>query len=197
MPKNASTPTVVGRPRRADAQHNYDRILSAAEAATAQYGADASLEEIARQAGVGSATLHRHFASRQALLEAVFHDRVGALCAQARGLSQDADPGPALIVWLQAVGGYIATTRGLAASLVYSVREAQPPQSGSCYATIAEAGGELLQRAQEAGAVRPEVSINDLLTLINGVSLATEQGGAVEVERLLTLALEGIAAREP
>lgn len=75
------------RPLRADAQRNYDRILAAAGAAVAAHGTDASLEEIAREAGVGSATLHRHFPSRQALLEAVFRDRVETLCAKAADLA--------------------------------------------------------------------------------------------------------------
>ena len=66
--------TTARRPLRADARRNYERILAAAQQAFAAHGADASLEGIARQAGVGSATLHRHFPSRHALLDAVFHE---------------------------------------------------------------------------------------------------------------------------
>ncbi|MFC7643282.1 TetR/AcrR family transcriptional regulator [Streptosporangium lutulentum] len=79
---------------RADARRNHDRILVAASAAIAQHGAEASLEEIARHAGVGSATLHRHFPSRQALLEAVFRDRVETLCAKASELAAASTPAP-------------------------------------------------------------------------------------------------------
>jgi AcrR family transcriptional regulator len=176
------------RPRRADAQRNYDALVTAAAAAFARDGADASLEEIARQAGVGSATLHRHFASRQALLNAVFHGRVEALCAQARELAEGAEPGPALGIWLRAVGAYVSSTRGLASSLV--------PSSGNvCLSLVEAAGDELLTSARAAGAVRTDVSIRDLLTLVNAVAMAVEHcpgDNGSEAGRLLGLAIDGI-----
>ncbi|MEV4343635.1 TetR/AcrR family transcriptional regulator [Actinoplanes sp. NPDC049596] len=190
------------RPRRADARRNYDQIVAAAEAEIARHGADASLEEIARRAGVGSATLHRHFPSRQALLEAVFHDRVELLCARARELADGPDVGAAFGEWLQAVAVYGATTRGLARSLLggggggggSGVREPGRPTDSTCEAMLVDAGGELLRRAGDAGAVRPGVSIVDLLTLVNAVSLATEGSpdAAGEATRLVQLALEGV-----
>lgn len=194
MRESGDATAKTGRPMRADARRNYDRILATAEVAIARHGADASLEEIARRAGVGSATLHRHFPSRRALLEAVFHDRVEALCARARELAGDAEPGPALVVWLRAVGAYVADTRGLAASLIGGARDGGPPQGDACYAMIADAGAELLRRAREADAVRPGVSIDDLLALVNAISLAAEHGpgGAAEADRLLALAIDGI-----
>jgi AcrR family transcriptional regulator len=171
---------------RADARRNYDQILAAAEAEIARSGADASLEKIARDAGVGSATLHRHFPSRQSLLEAVFHDRVEGLCARARELSTAADPGRALADWLREVAVYGATTRGLAESILYAA-----PAASDCEAMLLDAGGELLRRAQSAEAVRPDVAILDLLTMANAVSLATRS--ADDATRLLTLAIEGIS----
>ncbi|MFF8370243.1 TetR/AcrR family transcriptional regulator [Streptomyces lydicus] len=84
----------------------------------AEHGAEASLEEIARHAGVGSATLHRHFPSRQLLLEAVFKGRVEALCAKAHELLPAPDPGAALVAWLRAVGTHAVANRGLQASLM-------------------------------------------------------------------------------
>ena len=196
MTGSGGTPGAFGRPMRADARRNYDRILAAASDAIAKHGAEASLEEIARRAGVGSATLHRHFPSRQALLEAVFHDRVEALCARARELAGAAEPGSALVGWLRAVGAYAAATRGLAASLLPGVRDGAPPDSDTCYAMLSDAGGELLHRAQVAGAVRPDVHITDLLTLVNAISLVTEQGtgGTAEADRLLTFATDGISS---
>jgi AcrR family transcriptional regulator len=185
------------RPRRADARRNYDRIVAAAESEIARHGADASLEEIARRAGVGSATLHRHFPSRQALLEAVFHDRVEALCAQARERAADPDAWHALTEWLQAVAVYGATTRGLARSLLGGGREPGSPPDSTCEAMLIGAGDELLRRAAEASAVRADVSIVDLLTLVNAVSLATEGSAdaAAEATRLVRLALEGTRCR--
>jgi AcrR family transcriptional regulator len=225
------------RTMRSDARRNYELLLAAAVAEVARTGADASLEKIARDAGVGSATLHRHFPSRQALLEAVFHDRVEGLCAEARELAGSPDPGRALADWLRAVAVYGATTRGLAASLLASSRSpvaaadngrstgatADSSRStaadngrssgtvadngrssgtaadsravaaagdSSCEVMLKDAGGALLRRAQAAGDVRPQVAVDDLLMLVNAVSLATEDGD--EAERLVTLALDGI-----
>ncbi|GIM96151.1 TetR/AcrR family transcriptional regulator [Paractinoplanes toevensis] len=178
------------RSLRSDARRNYDLIVAAAVAEVARSGAEASLEKIARDAGVGSATLHRHFPSRQALLEAVFHDRVEGLCAQARELTGAADPGRALADWLRAVAVHGATARGLAASLLASGRDPSPPSSSSCEFMLHDAGSMLLRRARDAGAARPEVSMDDLLTMVNAVSLATEDGPYAA--RLVTLAIEGI-----
>jgi AcrR family transcriptional regulator len=174
---------------RADARRNCERIVAAAADVFAREGAEASLEEIARRAGVGSATLHRHFPSRWALLGAVFQDQVGTLCARAKELESADDPGAALVRWLREVGAYAAATRGLAATML--------PQAGdnSCHDTIAAAGQALMDRAQAAGAVRPDVSIQDLLTVVNALSMAGERhpGGAAEVDRLVKLALEGVS----
>ncbi|GLY27245.1 TetR/AcrR family transcriptional regulator [Kineosporia sp. NBRC 101731] len=194
MPEGATAQARSGRPRRADARRNYDQILRAAEAEIARAGADASLEEIARRAGVGSATLHRHFPSRYALLEAVFHDRVAIFCDQARELAQASDPGPALIDWLRAVAVFSASTRGLAASLLAAAQEQEQMIDRSCEGMLLAAGDDLLAAAQTAGTVRAGVAAADLLTLVNAVALATEGAAdpAGQADRLLSLALEGI-----
>lgn len=192
MAHSVAASTARGRPLRADARRNYDRILAAAEEEVARSGAGASLEEIARKAGVGSATLHRHFPSRQALLEEVFHDRVEALSVQAEELAAADDPGAALATWLRAVAAYGATTRGLAASLIAGPPD--PPSSTGCGTMLLEAGEGLLRRAQAAGAVRPEATMVDLLTLVNAVSLVAEgqEGAADEAVRLVSLAIDGV-----
>jgi AcrR family transcriptional regulator len=185
---------VAVRPMRVDAQRNYDRILAVAESVVAQQGADASLEEIARRAGVGSATLHRHFPTRHALLEAVFRDRTEVLCAKARELAAGAEPGVALVTWLREVGAYVVANRGLATSLIRRDRAPGSAPGPSCHQVVSDAGDELLDLAREAGTVRPDVSIVDLLMLVNALSLAAEQvpDGAAEVDRLITLAIGGI-----
>ena len=195
----SSHATPTGRPLRADARRNYERILAAAGEAFTKYGANASLEEIARQAGVGSATLHRHFASRRALLSAVFHDRVEGLCAQAYELTRQAEPGVALSTWLRTLGAYASTTRGLAASLVPDVREGELPTDNACAVMIDDAGQYLLRRAQQAGAVRRDVTFYDLLTLVNAIALAAEHGteGPAQAERLLALVIGGISSERP
>ncbi|GAA2595326.1 TetR/AcrR family transcriptional regulator [Winogradskya consettensis] len=176
---------------RADAQRNYDRIVEAASEAVARDGAEASLEEIARRAGVGSATLHRHFPNRWALMGAVFHGRTEELCERAGELESVPDPHEALVTWLRELAAYSATARGLAAVLL-----AEPlQQSESCGAMLVTAGEKLRLRAVEAGTVRPDVSIADLLTLVNAIALAAEKTGPAEAERLVSLAMDGISAR--
>jgi AcrR family transcriptional regulator len=123
---------------RADARRNYERILAAAGAAIAQHGVEASLEEIARHAGVGSATLHRHFPSRQALLEAVFRDRVETLCAKARDLATEPDREAALVTWLHAVGAHAVTNKGLGAALMPGAGD--PTLGDTCHTLIVNAG---------------------------------------------------------
>lgn len=172
---------------RADAQRNYSLIVSAASAAISREGADASLEAIARSAGVGSATLHRHFPSRWSLLEAVFRDRIQGLCDRTEELRTAPDARDALTTWLREVAAYAATTAGLAASLL----NAPPEESESCGATLIAAGEPLRRRAVDEGSVRPDVTMADLMTLVNAISLAAQQAGAAEAERLVTLALEG------
>ncbi|NUR97434.1 MAG: TetR/AcrR family transcriptional regulator [Kribbellaceae bacterium] len=172
---------------RADAQRNRDRLVAVAADVVAEYGADASLEEIARRAGVGSATLHRHFGGRIALLEAVFRSSIDSVCAQAAELLDDPDPLRALTSWLHTMVAHATGSRGLATALV---------MSGDCgsdaHARLLAAGRKLVERARNAGAVPNDVRIEDLLKLVNGISLASGDDPA-QAARLLTLAIRGIA----
>jgi len=177
---------------RADAQRNYSRIVSAASEAIARDGADASLEAIARSAGVGSATLHRHFPTRWSLLEAVFRDRIDGLLARAEELRTAPDAHEALSTWLREVAVYSTTTRGLAASIL----NAPPEESESCSGMLVAAGDPLRRRAVDEGSVRSDVAMADLMLLVNGISLAAQGAGADEAERLVTLALEGVGPRD-
>ncbi|CAM5332138.1 MULTISPECIES: TetR/AcrR family transcriptional regulator [Streptomyces] len=182
------------RPLRVDARRNYERIVAAAQEMFAADGVGASLEEIARRAGVGSATLHRHFPSRRSLLEVVFHDRVEALCSRAREHAAHSSPGDALLAWLRDLNTYAAASRGLAASLLHDGRDADLlHHNESCRAAITAAAAELLHRAQQAGTVRPDVRAEDLLALVNAISLVTEQhDDDAQANRLLDIAIDGI-----
>lgn len=191
MSKDAAVPP---RQRmRADARRNIDRIIAAAGVLIAEQGADASLEEVARRAGVGSATLHRHFPSRQALLEAVFKDRVETLCAKADDLLCAPDPGEALLTWLRAVGAHAVANRGLGASLM---RGGDPTLGSTCHDMIINAGDALLARARTVDAVRPDIAITHLLKLVSAIALATENepDGPAEADRLLAIAIDGVRA---
>ncbi|WP_327391812.1 TetR/AcrR family transcriptional regulator [Streptomyces sp. NBC_01186] len=183
--------------QRADARRNYARILAVAEEEVAAHGADASLEQIARTAGVGSATVRRHFPSRSALLEAVFRERIETLCARARELEGAEDPRAALLEWLSALTAYAACARGLAVCLTQDSL-ADEHDMNACSTRLDEAGTALLRRAADAGAVTPDVTISDLLTLIAGLVLATEHhpDPSTEADRLLRLTVAGISPRQ-
>ncbi|GGS84146.1 TetR/AcrR family transcriptional regulator [Nonomuraea spiralis] len=193
MPPDSRT-TSTERPMRADARRNYDRILATAAEAVAEHGAEASLEEIARRAGVGSATLHRHFPSRQRLLEAVFRGKVEALCDTAVDLAAGPDPGRALASWLGAVARHAVSNRGLATAMMRGAHDGDPALGATCHSMITDAGAGLLARAREANAARADVSITDLLKLVNAICLAVEQepDAGAQAERLLGLALTGV-----
>ncbi|MFJ2081200.1 TetR family transcriptional regulator [Micromonospora violae] len=182
--------------QRADARRNYTRLLAVAEQEIAAHGADASLEQIGRIAGVGSATVRRHFPSRHALLDAVFHGLIETLAARARDLSDAPDARAALLEWLTALNGYVATMRGLAIALTRDCA-AEPTEAHEhcASARLTEAGEPLVRRAAEDGAVAPDVTISDLLALITGIALATEHhpDPAADANRLLGLVLAGVS----
>ncbi|MFG2226682.1 TetR/AcrR family transcriptional regulator [Streptomyces sp. NPDC048644] len=183
--------------RRADARRNYARILTVAEREVAAHGADASLEQIARTAQVGSATVRRHFPTRRALLEAVARTRIEALCARAHDLTGKADSRAALLEWLSDVVAYCVTARGLAAALTYDGTGADPVHQNSCSAALEEAAGPLLRRAAQDGAVAAEFTVADLIALAVGLALATEHHSdpAAAANRLFRLTVAGLSPR--
>ncbi|MFD9700941.1 TetR/AcrR family transcriptional regulator [Lentzea sp. NPDC059081] len=178
--------------QRADARRNHGRILAVAEREVAEHGAGASLEQIARVAGVGSATVRRHFPTRQALLEAVSHQRVEALRERAHELTGSGDSRDVLLTWLADLTAYCVTARGLATALSY---EADPVQGNSCATIVGEAVEPLLRRAIGDGAVPADVTSVELVTLVVGIAMATEQhrDPAAAAERLLAVAVAGIS----
>jgi AcrR family transcriptional regulator len=181
---------------RADAQRSYDRILEAAGTVIAHDGANASLEEIARTAGVGSATLHRHFASRWDLLDAVFADRVDKICAEAERSMTRKPPEAALTDWLRLLTVESARNRGLAASM-FRGRPDDRVSDDSCHAKIQGAGQLLLTNAVAAGEVRPDAALADLLRLVSAIVLSTDgsSSAAADSATMIDLVLEGIHAR--
>ena len=175
---------------RADALRNRARLVAAASAVIAESGAEASLEEVARRAGVGSATLHRHFPTRAGLLEAVLRDRVRALCDRAEALLTAPDAGVALMTWLRAVVTHAATVRGLGPALTGY----KPDPEFSPHTMITEAARQLLTRAHREGSVAPTVAVADLLQLANGIALATDSlpDPAQRADTLIALVTNGL-----
>ena len=183
---------------RADARRNRQRLIEAALAAFAEHGADdASLDEIARRAGVGIGTLYRHFPTRQALLEAVYRSQVEALCARAEEYSGEAagiPPSEALARWLEALVGFSSTKRNLAISMMSSLGGKNNEVVSSCSAMVREAVVPLLARAQAAGEIRADVDVTDLLKLSHAISVACEypSSHSDQAQRLLTVMLDGL-----
>jgi AcrR family transcriptional regulator len=167
--------TVVKRgPRRADAQHNYDVILAATRAAVALHGGDIVLEDIARNAGVGIGTLYRHFPTRQALLEAAFLDEAIELRQRAEALQSAPSTLDALIDWLRLQMDFGARGRSMGAA-VMNAKHTEGTEIQIACVDMREAGAVLLRHAQEAGEVRPDVDIIDLIRLTHGIVIANEQ----------------------
>ncbi|MGW5651085.1 TetR/AcrR family transcriptional regulator [Streptomyces humi] len=179
---------------RADARRNHDRLLAEARTVFAEHGTDASLEDVARRAGVGIGTLYRHFPNRHALMSAVFEDAVDELLARARALRAAPDPCRALLTWLREVVTHAAAYRGLSRALMSASSAGSASALSRCGTPMREAGTALLTRAQQAGTVRTDVEIGDLLQLTHAIALAGEEspGDPDLADRLLSLTLRGL-----
>lgn len=175
---------------RADARRSRAKLLEAATAAFAENGADAPLEDIARRAGVGIGTLYRHFPTRVDLQAAVFRSQVETVCAAADEYMISSAPDQALAGWLRAMAAYMATKRGLSRVLVESLGKDSPLMT-SCWGAMNNTAERLMTRAQQAGMLREDIKPIDVLRLVHGVVIATEQAPA-ETDRLLGLMLDGL-----
>lgn len=176
---------------RADGRRNRERLLAAAAELIRRDGAQASLEEIARSAGLGSATLHRHFPSRHALLEAVHREGVEQLCHHAAA-QPGTDPAAELDTWVEETTAYIAANRGLGTALLGSSDEDGLTTDQICVTDrLIEEMRNLVDRGAAAGTLRADVTAEDLMTLMNAIGVATEKD-PVTARRLVRLALTGI-----
>jgi AcrR family transcriptional regulator len=179
---------------RADARRNYERLLSEAHTVFTEQGTEAALEDIARRAGVGIGTLYRHFPTRQALLEALLHQRFAALQARGEQLHEQA-PRSALAAWLRELLTHVTTYRGLPAEVMATASGSGTDLGAACQAAQ-DAGAALLSRAQAAGVVRHEVTAEELFLMAGAIAWAAEQAPAPErAEALLGLLLGGLWTR--
>ncbi len=185
---------VPRRPKRADARRNYDKVIAAARDAFAERGDATSLEEIARRAEVGIGTLYRNFPNRQALLEAVYVDEVESLCRSAAELD-GLPPWDAFEAWVHRLVGYLATKQALAHELLeYLDRDA--PLFKTCRASLMTSGQPLLERAQQAQAVRADTNLWDIIQMVGGI--AKIPGAAPEqIDHILAIALDGLRYQPP
>jgi len=183
---------LISRPKRADARRNYEQLVAAAREAFTEADRSASLEDIARRAGVGIGTLYRHFPTRADLIQAVYVEEVEALARSAETVADD-EPWAALIRWLHGFVGYIATKQALADEL-FAIAEHKADVFSNCRAALNAAGRPLLERAQAVGEVREDANIEDVIRMVGALAKmpASEPG---EIERVLDIALDGLRAR--
>jgi len=186
MSSTDSIPDLLAqRPQRADARRNYEKLVAVARDTFATEGVSASLEEIARVAGVGIGTLYRHFPTRQDLFQAVYADDVDAVCRVGDEVAELA-PWDALATWLYRLVDYMATKRALAEAVNF---DSDLFRSGR--AAVYAVGDRLLLRAQAAGTARAEVTFDDVMRLLAGLTMIEfVQPG--QRERVLAMALDGI-----
>ena len=173
---------------RADARRNYERLLDQARIAFAEFGAEASLDEIARRAGVASGTLYRHFPTRLDLVEAVLAGQITELADLGRGLSTAADPFEALRTWLRATIMHGLAYRGLAAAVMNSALGSD--LLSDLHSQLFEVGAALLDRAWQSGVI-VAVDDEDVLKMAGAIAWAA-QDDAAQADRLLALLMNGL-----
>jgi AcrR family transcriptional regulator len=180
------------RKPRADAIRNRERVLKAAKAVFSAGGADASLEAVAKRAGVGIGTLYRHFPTRQALFEAVYRREVEQLGELAEQLKSDASPVDALRRWLRCNVELVATKKGMLAALQLAVNGTSELYAYT-FDRLTKAVGGLLQRAVDTGEIRGDIGAEDLLRALVGMCYLHDQPGwQATVLRLLDVFIDGL-----
>jgi AcrR family transcriptional regulator len=181
-----------GRRKRADAVRNRDRVLEAAKLVLGSGDSTASLEAVAREAGVGIGTLYRHFPTREALFEAVYRREVEALVQEAERLCDDPAPADALRCWMRALVEFMATKKGMVAALALAAHSTSELSAYS-FERLAGAARGLLDRAVAAGAVRGDVSAEELVRTLVGMCLIQDGPGWVaNVLRLVDVFAAGL-----
>jgi AcrR family transcriptional regulator len=185
-------PAEVARRPRTDAVRNRERVLEAAKAVFSAGGADASLEAVAKRAGVGIGTLYRHFPTREALFEAVYRREVEQLGELAEQLKSEGEPVDALRRWLKSNVEFVATKKGMVAALALAAY----PQSelhAFSFERLTKAVGALLERAVAAGQIRADIRAEDLLRALVGMCYMHDQPGwQPTVLRLLDVFVDGL-----
>jgi AcrR family transcriptional regulator len=188
---------VTSPPRkpRADAQRNRERLLLAARAAFTRSGVEVSLDEIAKEAGVGPGTLYRHFATREALIEAVYRSEVAKLAEAEPRLSATHSPVEALRAWLNLFVDYMAAKKILAPALNTILGGASCLRA-STSETLSGAVGRLVERAASHGDMRPDLDPVDLLRALAGISTYAATEWSASARRMIDVLLQG-ARPEP
>jgi len=185
----------IARRPRADSVRNRERLLKAAARVLGAGGAAASLEAVARRAGVGIGTLYRHFPTREALFEAVYRREVDELADLAEQMGQESSPVDALRRWLRAIVQLVATKKGMLAALALAA-DGRSDLYAYSSERLTRAIGTLLQRAAKAGQVRADITPEELLRALIGLCHSYEGPDWQEpVMRLVDVFVDGLVVK--
>jgi AcrR family transcriptional regulator len=182
------------RPLRADAARNVQALIAAAKELFDEQGPDVALDDVARRAGVGNATLYRNFPTRADLIVAVYADEVADLCLQGAALLEADAAGEALFAWLDSFVVHVATKRALALAGTENSGERRTELFDTWHTAMRTVAADLYERASEAGTVSPEVSVDELLALTYAAAIAGT--GPEHARRLLRMMRYGFAGPE-
>jgi len=194
---DATPPSPIQQQLRSDALRNRDSVLAAATRAFATSKAEPSMREIARQAGVGVATLYRHFPTREALVDAVYQDQVVRLTAGAHDLLAAHPPARALRLWMDLFADWLTTKRGMTDTLLAMV------DSGEISLThtrteLLSAIAAILDAAVAADEIRTDTSAEDISAAVLGIlAVSAERGNPAQAHRLLDVLMDGLRPQPP
>ncbi|QNG19840.1 TetR/AcrR family transcriptional regulator [Rhodococcus triatomae] len=185
------------KPMRADARRNYERIVEVATETFLSCGVDASLDEIAKKAGVGAGTLYRHFPTRDLLVAAALRHSMDTLTRDAERDAAELPADEALTNWIRSLARHSGSFKGLPETIIAAGQDADSPLFTTCTGARV-VGGRILDRAQREGSVRADLDIDEVFTIATLIAMAGPQRkcqGGPSVDRLITLFLEGISPR--
>lgn len=189
--------TAGEKPMRADARRNRDKLMAVAAKAFAANGVQTSLEDIAREAGVGIGTLYRHFPTREHLVEAVYRREVDLLCQAANDLAGTLPPDEALEQWLRHLVSYAATKRGMMASLRILLDTGSTVLADTP-SRISRALQGLVEAASEAGTIRQDIEAADILQATSGLYSAPDTPDWKDrALRLVSVIMDGLRHGAP
>jgi AcrR family transcriptional regulator len=183
---------VDARTLRADASRNRDGLLAAATRAFASSDAEPSMRAIAREAGVGIATLYRHFPTRESLVDAVYHDQVERLTVGARELLEQFAPAEALRRWMDLFGDWLMTKHGMIHTLLAMIESGEIALAQT-RAELLDVITSILEAGRAAGDLRPDVTAEDIAASLLGIfTVAGKPGQRPQADRLLNLLMDGL-----
>lgn len=187
-----------GRPLRADARRKRDAILAAAVDVFAERGVEIALDEVSRRAGVGIGTLYRHFPTREALITGAYLREIDLLCGGVDDLLAAMPPDQAIVAWMQRFVGYVAGKPGMALALKSIIKTTDSAAVLQSHDRVYAALRQLVQAAENAGAIRLGASPEDLAGALSGISLASGQPGSQDrANRLISLLVDGLRYGAP